>query len=137
MYNLYSRKSIKDFINNILATNNTKKPTEIIIFTDGFTFSCGSGFVKGLQVFGSAIVVGYNAKQGINSSKDFDASQSNSGVEQFINSKYSKILENLGFVTPRVTNVEQFDPNDLDDDNMKIPMEFKKYPVDELSNIHT
>ena len=137
MYNLYSRKSIKDFINNILATNNTKKPTEIIIFTDGFTFSCGSGFVKGLQVFGSAIVVGYNAKQGINSSKDFDASQSNSGVEQFINSKYSKILENLGFMTPRVTNVEQFDPNDLDDDNMKIPMEFKKYPVDELSNIHT
>ena len=34
-----------------LATNKTKKPTEIIVFTDGFSFSCGSIFIKGLQVY--------------------------------------------------------------------------------------
>ena len=33
--------------------------------------------------------------------------------------------------------MEEFDPNDFGDDNVKIPMEFKKYPVDKLSNIHT
>ena len=33
--------------------------------------------------------------------------------------------------------MEEFDPNDFGDDNVKIPMEFKKYPVDELSDIHT
>ena len=86
-----------------------------------------------MQVYGSAIVVGYQAKPDIASEKDFDASQSNSGVEYFEESEYKKNLVNLGF-NGQVTYMEQFDPNDVEDP--KIPMEFKKYPVDVLSDIH-
>ena len=73
MFNIYKRKYYERNVDKILATGNVRKPTDIIIFTDGFSFSCGSVFVKGLQVYGSAIVVGYNTKPGITSPKDFDA----------------------------------------------------------------
>ena len=117
MFNIYKRKYYERNVDKILATGNVRKPTDIIIFTDGFSFSCGSVFVKGLQVYGSAIVVGYNTKPGITSPKDFDTSQSNSAVEQFENSTYSNNLINLGFSIIAVTNNEQFDPNDLIDDD--------------------
>ena len=116
-----------------MKQKKTKKPTEIIIFTDGFTFSCGSILIKNMQVYGSAIIVGYRAKKTITDKKDFDASQSNSAVETFAENKYITNLQNLGFRV-RITNKEQFDPNDKEEP--KTPMEFKKYPVDELSDIH-
>ena len=110
MYNKYERKYYEKKINKILETGKIKKPTEIIIFTDGFSFSCGSMFIKGLQVYGSAIVVGYNTKPGIISPKDFDSSQSNSGVKQFSRSDSADNLKDLGFAIPSITNAEQFDP---------------------------
>ena len=133
LYSIYSKKEMETNRRKYIETNKTKKPTEIIIFTDGYSFSCGSIFIKGMQVYGSAIVVGYQAKPDITSEKDFDASQSNSGVEFFENSESKKNLVNLGF-NGQVTYMEQFDPNDVEDP--KIPMEFKKYPVDVLSDIH-
>ena len=36
-----------------------KKPTEIIIFTDSFSYSSTSFFIKGLQETGAAILLGY------------------------------------------------------------------------------
>ena len=133
LYSIYSKKLMEQKRREFLATNKTKKPTEIIVFTDGFSFSCGSIFIKGLQVYGSAIIVGYNAIPGISKS-DFDASQSNSAVETFDDSIYSNNLLDLGF-NAQVTNMEQFDPNDKDE--VKTPMEFKIYPVDIISNIST
>ena len=133
LFDIYSQKELEDIRRKFIATKKTKKPTEIIIFTDGLTFSCGSILIKNIQVFGSAIVVGYMAHKNIKDKKDFDASQSNSAVNGFITSQYTQNLISLGF-SPRVTNIEQFDPNDEEDP--KIPMEFKKYPVDELSDIH-
>ena len=133
LYSIYSKKFMEKKRRKYNETNNTKKPTEIIIFTDGYTFSCGSIFIKNMQVYGSAIVVGYRANKNITDKKDFDASQSNSAVEAFVENKYIANLNNLGF-QGRITNKEQFDPNDKEDP--KIPMEFKKYPVDELSDIH-
>ena len=35
-----------------------RKPTEIIL-TDGFSYSATSTFIKYLQIYGSAIIVGY------------------------------------------------------------------------------
>ena len=133
LYSIYSKKLMEQKRREFLATNKTKKPTEIIVFTDGFSFSCGSIFIKGLQVYGSAIIVGYNAIPGISKS-DFDASQSNSAVETFDDSIYSNNLLDLGF-NAQVTNMEQFDPNDKDE--VKTPMEFKIYPVDIISKIST
>ena len=133
LYSIYSKKLMEKKRREYLATNKTKKPTEIIVFTDGFSFSCASVFIKGLQVYGSAIIVGYNSLPNI-SKIDFDASQSNSAVEHFVDSKYIENLSNLGFEV-RITNMEQFDPNDKSEP--KIPMEFRIYPVDIISNIST
>ena len=36
-----------------------RKPTEIIILTDGFSYSATSTFIKYLQIYGSAIIVCY------------------------------------------------------------------------------
>ena len=132
-YSVYSKKFMKDKRRKYIETKKTKKPTEIIIFTDGFTFSCGSILIKNMQVYGSTIIVGYRAKKTITDKKEFDASQSNSAVETFVENKYTTNLQNLGFRV-RITNKEQFDPNDKEEP--KTPMEFKKYPVDELSDIH-
>ena len=133
LYSIYSKKFMEEKRRKYIETKKTKKPTEIIIFTDGYTFSCGSVLIKNMQVYGSAIIVGYRAKKDIIDKKDFDASQSNSGLGEYEENKYIKNLNNLGFQA-RITNQEQFDPNDKEDP--KIPMEFKKYPVDELSDIH-
>ena len=131
-FNIYSQNEMENNRKKF-ATKNTKKPTEIIIFTDGYTFSCGSILIKNMQVYGSAIIVGYMAHTNITDKKDFDASQSNSAVSTFRSSQYTKNLRTLGF-DPSITYMEQFDPNDKEDP--KIPMEFRKYPVDELSDIH-
>ena len=39
---------------------NIRKPHEIIILTDGFSFSAASYFIKGIQLNGRSIVVGYS-----------------------------------------------------------------------------
>jgi len=62
---------------NIFKRNKIKKPTDIIIFTDGFSFSATSVFIKKLYYFGGAILVGYSGNPELNS---FDASQNPSFV---------------------------------------------------------
>ena len=50
---MYNKNDYKKMVDYYLSLGNIKKPTEIFIFTDGFSFSCGSTFIKGLQVYGS------------------------------------------------------------------------------------
>ena len=40
--------------------NKDRKTTNILIFTDGYSFSANSYFIKDLQESGNAIIVGYN-----------------------------------------------------------------------------
>ena len=131
-FNIYEKKIMEKKRKEYLLTGKTKKPTEILVFTDGYSFSCASDFIRGLQVKGHGIMVGYNSRPGLNKS-DFDASQSNSGVEEFRHSKIFEDLKELGFL-PSVTYTEKFDPNDKDTSRM--PMEFKIYPVDEIVDIY-
>ena len=42
-----------------MNNENLKKPTDIIIFTDSYSFSATSAFIKGLQNIGGAVIVGY------------------------------------------------------------------------------
>ena len=72
-----------------LETKNTKKPTEIIVFTYGLSFSCTSLFIKGLKVNGARLIVGYDSRPDLVGEK-LDASQSFSGFEFFIFRTYSK-----------------------------------------------
>ena len=66
------------FYNYRKNAKNIRKPTEIIIFTDGFSYSATSSFIKNTQIKGGAIVVGYGGNPNINS---FDSSQGPSSVE--------------------------------------------------------
>ena len=109
-FNIFEEKIIEKKRREYLKTGKTKKPTEIIVFTDGYSFSCTSVFIKGLQKHGHAIVVGYNAKPGIEKS-DFDAAQSSSPTGSLTYSEKVQNLQNLGFDV-RVTFEESFDHND-------------------------
>lgn len=71
----------------IKKAGKSKRPTDIIIYTDGFSFSATSMFIKGFQNTGGAIIVGYNGNPKL-SDDLFDASQSPTNVITFF-TKYS------------------------------------------------
>ena len=60
------------------SLKHKKKPTEIIVFTDGFSFSATSMLLKYLQYYGGGIVVGYFGNPKINTT--FDSSLSPSAI---------------------------------------------------------
>ena len=65
-----------------------KKPTEIIVFTDSYSFSAGAIFTKGLKEAGAAILVGYNGYPG-SKKETFD-------IGQAPTNNYRKKLDLLG-----------------------------------------
>ena len=56
-----------------------RKPTEIVVMTDGFAFSAASVFMKNVYKSGAGIVIGYNGNPNL-PDNIFDISQSPSGV---------------------------------------------------------
>ena len=82
-------------------TNNLKRPTDIIIFTDSYSFSATSFFIKGLQETGAAILVGYYGNP--KSQQLIDASQSPSFVGYFPNTDVYKNLKQVGIAIRSVT----------------------------------
>ena len=129
---VYNKVNMEKNRKYYLSMGKTKKPTEIIVFTDGYSFSCTSNLISTLQTHGSSIIVGYNRKPDLDK-KDFDASQSNSYVFQYETSEYVKNLANLGY-SSSITCEEEFSPNDKN--TPKTPYEFLVNPVDEISNIN-
>ena len=109
-----------------------KKPTEIIIFTDSFSYSSTSFFIKGLQETGGAIVVGYKGNPKTN--EFFEASHSPSAVTNFNGSEiYNDLLED-GFEIIGTTYFESY--NYLYQEKNPIPREYLMHPVDERVNIY-
>ena len=88
---------------------NLKRSTDIIIFTDTYSFSATSFFIKGLQETGAAILVGYfgNPK----SDEVMDASQSPSFVGYFPNTDVYKNLKEVGILIRGVTIYESYNYN--------------------------
>ena len=120
-------KKREEFIN----TTKTKKPTEIIIFTDYQAISATSVFLKGFQQTGGAIVVGYfgNPKK----NEFHDSSVSSSGSYPFFWTTSFINLNNLGFETYLTTN--EMYSYDYQGEN-PIPQEYTSYPVDEHVDIY-
>ena len=86
-----------DFYDFREKAKNIRKPNEIIVFTDGFSYSATSIFIKELQINGGAIIVGYDGNPKL---KEFDSSQSPSPVistKDLSKDSLSKEIENLGF----------------------------------------
>ena len=129
---LYEYKVTEEERNIFLNYGYIRKPTEIIVFTDGASFSCASEFIKGLQKYGSAIIVGYNSRPDL-ADKKFDSSQSSSGVETFSFQKNVQNLKKLGF-NVYITYDEEYSP--FDKNSPQIPEEFLIYPIDEVSKIY-
>ena len=130
--NIFEKKIMELKNKEFAKTGKTKKPTEIIVFTDGFSFSCGSIYIRELQINGAAIIAGYNIRPDLVNTT-IDASQSNSVISTYSYSEYIKNLNKLGF-SPSMTAGEFFDFNEQG--NPKIPMEFLIYPVDTIVNIY-
>ena len=87
------------FINNITIHNqietfrrnmvNKRKPTEILVYTDGYSFSAASLFLNYLQRSGGGIIASYMGNPNLINDKPFDISQSPSPI---FNSKILKIF---------------------------------------------
>jgi hypothetical protein len=119
----------KLFMNN----GNLKKPTDIIIFTDGFSFSATSLFIKGFQKTGGAITVGFNGNPQL-SDDLFDASQSPTNIQDFKESVYYQNLIELGFYVNNISASESFGDNYMEKNS--IPLEYDFDPIDERVDIY-
>jgi hypothetical protein len=109
---------------------NLRKPNEIIIFTDGFSYSATSIFIKGIQLNGGAIIVGYGGNPNKNK---FDASQSPTPVYSTENAEdqLSKNIESFGF-SLTYPMMEMFSKLDSEKDiETNYPLEYQINPIDE------
>ena len=116
---------------------NIRKPHEIIIFTDGFSYSATSNFIKGIQNDGGAIVVGYRGNPNI---EYFDSSQSASTVystddQTAVSDSLSKEIKDLGFILS-YTVMESFSSLDYNNEVNK-PQEYQIDLVDERVPIYS
>ena len=122
--------NIHDEIENIRKfMKNKRKPTEILILTDGYSFSASAFYIKYLQKMGGAIVAGYFGNPYNN--EKFDSSQSPSPIftggllNDFnpnesinLNKDYNIILEFPG--------IQSF----FGIDDKDVPLEYEVTPVD-------
>ena len=134
---IMSGKKLKEKINKLKnKLKNKRKPTDILVFTDGFSFSSMSLFIKFLQYYGGGIVVGYFGNPNIKNIP-FDSSLSPSGVFKndtlynISQNAYKELNDKYG-ITMTLTGVQYFyNPKDL-----KFPIEYDINPVDEKIDIY-
>ena len=122
---------------DLIIRNKYKKPTEIIIFTDGYSFSATSFFIKSLHHFGGAIIVGFNGDPDIKK-EDFDASQSPTFVLEFENIPNIQIQNDLidfGYFFKQISYGPSY-KNQYIEGKLDYPEEFNVTPVDERVNIY-
>ena len=133
------KKALKEFRETINKkySKNVKKPTDIIIFTDSFSYSAASTLIKGFQKTGGAITVGYFGNPKIEGLDLFDSSQSNSAILNFEDTNAYNNLQNNGFIVGGITFLESFDYfyeyNKLE----QTPDEYNLNPVDYRVDIYS
>ena len=114
---------------------NPRKPTDIIIYTDGYSFSAGAMLFKYLQYYGGAISAGYFPNPNLKNIP-FDSGSCASTlysfevIEEFDIKEYKQLNEfNYSLNVPGTQLF--FEPNDLSH-----PLEYTINPVDEIINIY-
>ena len=132
IFNSTDLKKHKKRRENYFNKNNLKKPTEILIFTDAYSYSATSFFIKGLQETGAAITVGYYGNP--KSDEIFDASQAPSFVGDFSNSDIAENLLKCGFQITGVTIYETY--NYTYQTKNPTPRDYLIHPVDERIDIY-
>lgn len=120
-----------------------RKPTEIVVFTDSFSFSAGCMLTKGLKESGSAIIAGYNGYPG-SPKESFDIGQSptnciQGGYEELDADAYERLDQN-GVVFASISVGESFRVDDVlkrkSPNETLIPREFMLDPPDERTTIY-
>ncbi len=126
------RKEVESMKKNL---KNPRKPTDILVFTDGYTFSAGAIMIKFLQYYGGAITAGYFINPNIGKIP-FDSGSCASALFAY------NILENLDI--EEYKNIDNmncylsvpgaqifYTPN-----NLNHPLEYEVTPVDEKVYIY-
>ena len=147
------------FINNISLhndienarkkMNNKRKPTEILIFTDGYTFSAASLFLQYLQKKGGGIIASYMGNPKYKNEEYFDISQSPTPVFQSsllkIFSPENYILLNQRIIEEDKSNYNFKEEWDIqisgiqsfyNEENTKKPLEYELILPDIQTNIY-
>jgi len=126
------RKEINTFKKQL---KNPRKPTDIIVYTDGYSFSAGAMLTKYLQYYGGAITAGYFPNPLLNKD-NFDSGLCASAlysfeiIEQFDFEEYKQLNKlNYSLCVPGVQLF--FEPNSLDH-----PLEYEIKTVDEIVDIY-
>ena len=116
--------------------SKTRKPTEIIVFTDSFSYSTTSFFIKNLHETGNAIIVGYNGNPSEEKKNDkFDSSQSPSTVSTYNNDSNIINLKKYNIIVNGITIHESFNDSFINKNVTPIPREYLINPIDERSKI--
>ena len=125
-----TNSTIQEEIENIRMTmKNKRKPTEILVLTDGYSFSAASLYIKYLQKQGGAVVVGYSGNAYDEST--FDASQSPSpifthDILKIFNPDEISNLEEFG-IEMEFAGIQTF----YDFNETNIPLEYEVNPIDD------
>ena len=114
---------------------NPRKPTDIIVFTDGYTFSAGAIMIKFLQYYGGAITAGYFPYPNLDDIP-YDSGSSASAlfsykILQSFNIEEYKKLEDLNLYLS-VPGAQIF----YNKNNFSRPLEYEVTPVDEIVEIY-
>ena len=125
----------KEFNEEKKIIKNKRKPTDILIFTDGYSASSASLFTKSLQNEGGAIIVGFNGNPLDNSI--FDGSQHFSSVFHYselvkLEPELMDKMENEGIYFTQICRTSNF----FDYREYKYPEEYCIKEVDVVSNIY-
>ena len=140
IYNSLEFYIIFNKLKNYIPKYKKRKPTEIIIFTDSYSYSATSFFIKDIQESGNGIIIGYNGNPSNKKKKDkFNSSQSPSSMDilEFNFSQDENILFlKLFNLSLFVTLEESYDDSYLNNNILHIPREFLINLIDERSNIY-
>ena len=129
------RQALNDLRKDYENSQFLKKPTDIIIYTDGYSYSATSTFIKGFQHIGGAITVGYFGNPKIEGTHLFDASQADSGIFGIEGTDAYNNLYSLGYEVYGITGEEVLDGTIID--GKEYPREYTIFPVDYRVNIYS
>ena len=114
---------------------NPRKPTEILIYTDGFSYSATSILLKYMQYYGGAITAGYIANPNLDNIP-YDSSLSPSSIlsptilQELGNTGYNTLSNNYNYSFVIAGTQTFYNLNDFSK-----PLEYVVTPVDEKVNI--
>ena len=134
---IFQGKEFRKKINSIKKNlKNKRKPTDILIYTDGYTYSAGALLIKYIQYYGGGITAGYFPYPKLeNNIFDSGLSATNlftSNNLDKLDIKEYKTLKNNYNITLEFPGIQTFfNPNDLSH-----PLEYEITPVDEIVNIY-